>query len=235
MTQRLIRQSKSVTNWSELEGKPVVFPSNWASVADKPTSFATTWETITGKPLTFASEWSTLANKPATFASTWDLVTGKPTSFATTWALVAGKPTTFDPTIEYGVWTPSLAGTITRGNHIYTSTERNGWYAKIGRAIQFWFGIAVVNKDTAMDGNIFIDGLPFNHSNAVNSTAAASSSGHNALIYPTGYSEFTMVGVKNTNRYDLRFAGTGQTQVICTAANVGTNPIIRGSGYYLTD
>lgn len=278
MTQRLIRQSTGgISNWSDLQGKPSIFPSNWGSVADKPVSFASTWELVIGKPLTFDSAWETLANKPSAFASTWDLIAGKPASFASTWELVTGKPLTFASTWESvankpanfastwdlitgkptvfptdwslvenkplindasqvsGVWTPSLAGSVVRGNQAYASTDRFGWYVMVGKWITVFFGLSVTAMDTAINGNIFIDGLPFKITNTISSVGSITFSHHAWLLFPSGYTELTGAGTRNTNQMLLRFCGHNVDAITCTHAHLREKVILRGTMIYVTD
>ena len=40
----------SYLTWTNLSGKPTVYPTSWANIADKPTVYPTTWTSVTGRP-----------------------------------------------------------------------------------------------------------------------------------------------------------------------------------------
>lgn len=99
-------------DWSELSGKPLVFPPDthshgWSEIADKPTTFAPaahthTWSEVTDKPATYPPDvhthaWSGITDKPTTFAPEahthpWSEVTDKPALSRGTTIVVTGKP-----------------------------------------------------------------------------------------------------------------------------------------------
>jgi baseplate upper protein BppU/tail fiber-like repeat protein/tail-like repeat protein len=85
-------------DWVDILNKPATFP---------PSAHVHAWTEITGKPTIFPTDWASVSGKPATFPPTahthlWADITDKPTTFAPTahthlWADITDKPTTFTP------------------------------------------------------------------------------------------------------------------------------------------
>jgi len=61
--------------------------------------------------------------------------------------------------IESGSFTPTIIGLTTTGNNTYYYNY--GYYEKIGRTVIFHILIAMSAKDPAMEGAVYIAGLPF--------------------------------------------------------------------------
>ncbi len=67
---------------------------------------------------------------------------------------------------EEGTFTASLVGNTTGGSHTYG--YQGGKYTKIGNTVVASFGLYITTKDTNMDGNVLVSGLPFSASMGTN-------------------------------------------------------------------
>lgn len=62
-------------------------------------------------------------------------------------------------TQEYGIFTPTLEGEETKGNHVYS--RQKGFYYRVGKQVHIDIALTFESVDNTMSGDIFISGLPF--------------------------------------------------------------------------
>lgn len=99
---------------------------------------------------------------------------------------------------EEGNWTPTLYGLTVAGNNTYTT--QTGKYVRINNKVTCYGYITLSAKDSAMEGNVKIGGLPFI---AVTGRGSVSFSFISNLDF--GTSELYLQGYPVNTRVDLSF------------------------------
>ena len=64
----------SYLTWTNLSGKPTVYPTSWANIADKPTVYPTTWTSVTGRPTKLSQFTDDVVSGNYLPKPTWDAV-----------------------------------------------------------------------------------------------------------------------------------------------------------------
>jgi hypothetical protein len=134
--------------------------------------------------------------------------------------------------IQKGTWAPVFKGSVTPGNTIYVYNA--GKYTKIDNVVIIQARIAVATKDTAMAGELYIDGLPFVC--AANYPAGIAIARFIKFDMPTGFDVLTGKIIQGTGNIYL-FAG-GDNQTSSSAVDVSAlqnGSTLDFSATYLTD
>lgn len=131
--------------------------------------------------------------------------------------------------VEYGTWTPTLAGQTTAGSYSYST--RAGFYFRIGRYIYITCRIQLTTPITAGSGYMMITGLPFTSMN----TTGAYWSGPAVLAGVSGWTQNYVSAFIDPNTSYVRFYGSssqsGGSGFIAVTTAVNGNVINFSIGY----
>ena len=132
--------------------------------------------------------------------------------------------------VESGTFTPTIIGLTTAGNNTYSANY--GFYEKIGRTVIFHIYIEMTAKDPAMEGGVYIAGLPF--------VAYSQAARHNSVSIAS-YSYIVTAGKQlggyiqdNSATVGLLLSGDNTDNHRLTASGINNNTLIRLSGIYQT-
>ena len=129
--------------------------------------------------------------------------------------------------IESGTFTPTIAGLTTAGANTYS--VQTGNYLKMGKLVFIAIYISLSAKDSAMEGNTIINGLPFvpNRNGGINI-------GEYRYITRASDRALTCRFTNNLSRLDIRYGGVNTYDALpATAINNNTTLIL--SGVYETN
>lgn len=127
--------------------------------------------------------------------------------------------------VEYGSWTPTLAGVTTAGVNTYSLQQ--GRYYKIGKQITVSFRVTLSAKDAAMNGNILINGLPF----AVADISTSGTIGqYGSIDLAAGYTQLGIVLAGNFLQLFQNGDNVGTAPVI--ASDINSTTTINGTATY---
>ena len=133
--------------------------------------------------------------------------------------------------VERGTFTPTIIGLTTTGDNTYSINS--GFYEKIGRTVFFHIYIVMTAKDPAMEGVVYIAGLPF--------VAYPQADRHNSVSIST-YSNIVTAGKQlggyiqdNNATIQLLLSGDNIGVSNLSASDINNNTMIRLSGIYQTD
>ena len=142
---------------------------------------------------------------------------------------IGGGSDTWDH-LEAGTWTPALAGSTTAGSHTYS--VQSGTYFRFGKLTFVEFKITITTVDAAMAGSITITGLPQN----ITSTSVAPTFVVNQVNHVSFNDMFALQGSPNEARmFFHKFTSSASgTTAGAVPADIGSAPIIAGSGIYVS-
>lgn len=78
--------------WSNIIGKPSLFPTTWTMIEDRPSLFSGSYSDLTDKPSQFSGRYADLQGLPALFDGQWASITGKPSFFSGSYNDLTDKP-----------------------------------------------------------------------------------------------------------------------------------------------
>lgn len=128
---------------------------------------------------------------------------------------------------EEGNWTPTLKGTDVAGTHTYSL--RNGKYIRKNKEVWVTFNIILSAKDTKMNGDILIDGLPFVMSDITPVCTLG------LVRLDSNADDMYFVGVGNDNTSIVFYAIRDNGFLRIPSSYVLTNTIIQGTMIYKTN
>ena len=136
------------------------------------------------------------------------------------------------PSVEIteGTWIPTLGATTTPGAHGYTS-ERLGWWDRIGNRVFLHWCMTINVKDTTISGDILLTGLPFRLRDSFGYLAGASLSSYNGFNMPTGFEQVGLQGTRNNNHLNVIFSGKSGI-ILCNQSHLNTGITLRGNITY---
>ena len=132
--------------------------------------------------------------------------------------------------VESGTFTPTIIGLTTTGDNTYSSNS--GFYEKIGRTVIFHILITMSAKDPAMEGAVYIAGLPF---------VAYPQAGRYNSVSIGFYSNIVTAGKQlggflqdNKTTIGIYLSGDNIANSNLSALGINNNTAIRLSGMYQT-
>lgn len=132
--------------------------------------------------------------------------------------------------VESGTFTPTIIGFTTTGDNTYSSNY--GYYEKIGRTVIFHIFIVMAAKDPAMEGSVYIAGLPF--------VAYAQAGRYNSVSIGS-YTNIVTAGKQlggvlqdNKATIGIYLSGDNLGASFLSASGINNNTAIRLSGIYQT-
>ncbi|MBD1939089.1 hypothetical protein [Microcoleus sp. FACHB-68] len=134
--------------------------------------------------------------------------------------------------VTQGLWTPTISATANAGAHTYTS-ERMGWYYKIGSYVHLHFCCAMA-KDPTISGDILLVGLPFTLKNDLGYIAGGAISSYNGFNLPTNFEQLGLQATRNNNYLNFTFSGRGGI-LVANHTHISTGITVRGNISYQTN
>jgi hypothetical protein len=131
---------------------------------------------------------------------------------------------------EEGSWTPIYIGSVTAGNHTYTTQV--GSYEKIGRKVRFRCRVTLATKGT-ISGNISIGGLPFTSSADISSFGSISVGTGVGLAITAGENVTGIVQINDTTAPLKIWSATTGAIDLTDAELTGTAQFILSGQYYV--
>jgi hypothetical protein len=133
------------------------------------------------------------------------------------------------PTIETGTWTPVFKGTTVAGSNTYS--QQFARYTKQGKLVTCYFRLEISVKDSAMNGNIVIGGLPYTAFNINANRAGLVIANLANITLASGCSQLCGEIIPNDSSISLIAVGSNTYGVAITAADIKL-AVIHGSITY---